>query len=102
MTVSSSPPPARAITGRPAAWASTAAIPNSSMLVTTNARQLAISCAAWASLTRPVNLMFGPASRDSRRRSGPSPATTSGSPSALNALMAVSIRLCDTSSESTR
>ena len=40
-TVSSAPPAAAAITGRPAAWASTAVIPNSSTLGTITARALA-------------------------------------------------------------
>ena len=59
-TFSSRPPAPRAITGRPAACASTAAMPNSSRAVTTSARQEAISSAASASETRPTNVTVGP------------------------------------------
>ena len=52
--------------------------------------------------SRPVSRTVGPASRRSRRHSGPSPTTTSGSPSALKARIATSIRLCAISSASTR
>jgi hypothetical protein len=100
-TFSSSPPAARAITGRPAAWASTDAIPNSSPVVTTSARQVDKSRAASSSLTRPAKRIVGPASWRRRRRSGPPPVTTSGRPMRLKASMATSICLCDTSSEST-
>ena len=50
----------------------------------------------------PVSRTVGPASRRSRRYSGPSPTTTSGSRSALKARIATSIRLCAISSASTR
>ena len=51
--------------------------------------------AASSSLTRPAKLTVGPAIRRSRRRSGPSPAITSGSRRRLNASTATSIRLCE-------
>ena len=60
ITFSSSPPAARAITGRPAACASTAAIPNSSPVVTTSARLVASSRAASWSSTRPAKRIVGP------------------------------------------
>ena len=66
-TVSSAPPALLARTGRPAAWASTAAMPNSSTAVTTRARQVASRSAATESSTRPVNFTLGAA----RRRSEP-------------------------------
>ena len=101
-TVSSAPPALIDTTGRPAAWASTAAMPNSSTAGAINARQPWSSSAASTSVTRPAKLTFGLARRRSRLVSGPSPATTSGSPSRLKARTAVSIRLWGMSSERTR
>ena len=100
-TLSRTPPSPSAITGRPAASASTAAIPNSSTAVTTSAREPARSSATCVSGMRPVKVTVGPASLRSRRPSGPSPITTSGSPSRVKASTATSMRLCAISSAST-
>jgi hypothetical protein len=100
-TLSRTPPSPNAITGRPAASASTAAMPNSSTAVTTSARPPASTWATCSSGIRPVKVMLGPASLRSRRPSGPSPMTTSGSASRVNASTAMSMRLCAISSAST-
>ena len=102
ITVSQAPPSASAITGRPAAWASTAAMPNSSVAVTTSARAPCISSATRWSGTRPSKRTVGPAIRRNRRSSGPSPTTTSGRRRRLNASTATSMRLWNMSSETTR
>ena len=90
------------MTGRPDACASTAAMPNSSTAVTISACAVRMSCATSASETRPAKRTVGPATRRSRRCSGPSPTTTSGTPSRVQARTAVSMFLWAISSETTR
>ena len=68
-TVSSAPPAAAAITGLPAAWASTAVMPNSSMLGTTTARAPAYSRRARRRWRAP-----GTRPRDRPRGARPAPA----------------------------
>ncbi len=89
------------MTGRPAACASIAAIPNSSVAVTTSARQDARRAATSASPIRPANRTVGPAMRRRRRASGPSPITVSGRFMRVNACTARSRRLWAMSSAST-
>ena len=92
-TVSVAPARLKAITGAPAAIASTGEMPKSSSPGKKNARQRSIRSVTTSSPCAPRNSTVGPATSRSRAADGPSPTTISRRPSRVQAATARSTRL---------
>src|SRR6266536_2155789 len=101
-TVSSAPPCPSAITGRPAAMASSGVMPKSSRVGKIRARQRAYSSAVSASSRQPYSSTVGPAMARSRASSGPLPTMTKRHPRRLAASTTRSTRLYGVRAETTR